>query len=1089
MTKYPAVDRAIAELRIWNAVAIVGAGTSVEAGFPLRDLQPLLWMALDSDIPARDALARKLGQQPMPAKDLIGDDYNSALTRQALQVIETSQIARRTYQRGFAELDTQRSLNPSNTHRALARLLHRRVIEVIISLNWDTQLEAAYHLEYGSSLIPDGNWLYKPHGDAGKPDIDWILPHQPGFVSPHLLSHVNRLVTERPRTLLVVGYSDRDETIVKVLTGPLSHRWRVIRIGPTASGELDIPLSASKALRPLADSLCPRPEVPGWEYVSFDDQHDLGPALDGHQLGPKDVMACPRLPEVQALKRHVDVANKAVLVGKSGSGKSVTAYQTAYDLHLDGWEVLRLESPITRPANDLVTAVQALPRRSVLVIDDAQAVDPRLPRLLLETASVSRAVLIISSSERDVLSGIVALDGPTSVATLAKVCHERSSELLPFVKQLDPEIGEGFFDEPLDRRISQAAKSQIAWQFFYVLTGGEKRVRDVFAIFRDADRADLLLGVIAACQFLSRDGGGASPKRLNQLAIALQKDAAWARRSLQVLKKQRTVVGEGSVRCSHMKLAEVALRIISRDKNDPEWSHFIEVLRSLLASEQTELAGIPWLLNSLRLNGAFDYNRFDTVVNQDTWEKVTHRCWKASDSAARSGALLTLDALDYWYKNLGEAIEEHSELLGKWLEETDDITTGAMGWILNHIGRKPPSNNKSLYRYADPAVLARFFNQMNWTNASGRAWLLQRLAACAPVSWNVRLQSSLDLNAIGNLVHNITEADVYTLSEVLKAIPYGRANFRLTLFEESIPVLASAFNRDPVESYRETDDMFWHTLGFYPGFLRVRPPTPRQRELAQRFATTLEPEMLAVALSNSRQRDWETVADFLFFLREAAPSVAQRVANLIDFTRLDKPAEGLWRNPPHEMLNLIGALAIGPDMEPSSKWISRHAMDLSEMSTLLAAVAPKVIAERLQAGDILIIDDKEWQYGAFGLAQLASINIEVAKAVADASKVQLAHDFENLQKYHCEYVQHLVMVLGKVAPSVLDEIFASMDVTNAEQHWDELLRGTRQEQKAVVALLNATETMPEPMAALITQLRKRYPRATSPVGSPSVDVP
>jgi hypothetical protein len=91
------ISRAASELRSWGAVAIVGAGASLMAGFPLTaQLQALLWHALDADEQARDTLATAYGRTTASAKDLIGDD--PVLTRAALEAVATSRTARRAYQ-------------------------------------------------------------------------------------------------------------------------------------------------------------------------------------------------------------------------------------------------------------------------------------------------------------------------------------------------------------------------------------------------------------------------------------------------------------------------------------------------------------------------------------------------------------------------------------------------------------------------------------------------------------------------------------------------------------------------------------------------------------------------------------------------------------------------------------------------------------------------------------------------------------------------------------------------------------------------------------------------------------------------------
>ncbi|MFB4427084.1 hypothetical protein C5F59_039200 [Streptomyces sp. QL37] len=61
------IRAALAQIRPWGAVAIVGAGMSF-AGYPMTaQLNPLLWVALDDRGPGLLATARALGQPLAPA--------------------------------------------------------------------------------------------------------------------------------------------------------------------------------------------------------------------------------------------------------------------------------------------------------------------------------------------------------------------------------------------------------------------------------------------------------------------------------------------------------------------------------------------------------------------------------------------------------------------------------------------------------------------------------------------------------------------------------------------------------------------------------------------------------------------------------------------------------------------------------------------------------------------------------------------------------------------------------------------------------------------------------------------------------------
>jgi hypothetical protein len=532
----------------------------------VAQLPSLLWHALDTDDDARALLIARHGWSGDTGKALVGDD--PARINLAYSVVESSAVARRAYQDGFKQLDNQRTVQPSPAHAALAELLHRRIIETVISFNWDTLLEAAYRRSYGGGLHADGDWLHKPHGDAAHPEADWILPHQTGYVPPALLDQIGAMVTERPRVLLVVGYSESDEEVVQKLTGPLAGQWRVVRVGPGATGDGAVPLTADEALPALLRAISSEPEVPGWEYVTFEQQHDLGYALSGRRLGPADVRDCPRLPEVSEVTRLLSVAHSAVLTGRSGGGKSITAYQAAHDLTcglIDQtlWEVVRLVEP-QRSTNELLDALAALPRPTIALVDDAQSVDSHFIRRLMERATPALSVLIVSTEnalQNSVVAGSeVQIACKRGIAFLAEALKQRRAETLAIVRQYDDHVGDDHLDRPLEYRLEEAARCETPWQFIFALTGGWRRARQQLAELRDHDGADVLLAAVAAGQLVSLDAG-ASRDYLQRCAWLLGRDEYWLNSRLALLQSRRLVWGEDALRCPHLQFANVVLEV------------------------------------------------------------------------------------------------------------------------------------------------------------------------------------------------------------------------------------------------------------------------------------------------------------------------------------------------------------------------------------------------------------------------------------------------------------------------------------------------------------------------------------------------
>ena len=120
-----------------GAVAVVGAGVSIDARFPMIDgLEGFLWSALDADVSARAILAAVIGRPDGPAKRLVGNSPEAIGA--AWSALGSNRVARAAFQQQFARLDLERSPVPSPAHEGLATLIHAGVVETVVSLNWDT---------------------------------------------------------------------------------------------------------------------------------------------------------------------------------------------------------------------------------------------------------------------------------------------------------------------------------------------------------------------------------------------------------------------------------------------------------------------------------------------------------------------------------------------------------------------------------------------------------------------------------------------------------------------------------------------------------------------------------------------------------------------------------------------------------------------------------------------------------------------------------------------------------------------------------------------------------------------------------------
>lgn len=1070
------------EIRSYGAVAILGAGISLGQGFPLTlHLKMLLWNALDSDESARKELAAKLGQKLSPAKILIDDDpYKTDL---ALNLLASNQAARKTFQYSFKKLNNEQINNPSIPHDIISELLHRRIIKMVMSLNWDTLLETAYQRRYGSTIHPGSSWLKKPHGDAANPDNKWVLPNEPSYLPDNIIQEISLLAKDYPRVLLIIGYSEKDEEIVSKIINPLSNQWKVIRIGPHTTDEYSIPLTAQEALYKLSTCINTNPEVPGCEYINFNNQHDLGSALSGIGLGPADVTVCPRLPEVDSVKQQLEVTGSSVITGKVGSGKSLIAYQTAYELNKDGWEVLRLTN-ITQTKELMMAHVLNLPCKSLLLIDNAQALDKDVVSYLLENASDKLKVLIITTDDNVSRYNKIHVASKRALSIIAEDFKTRQKEILPIIQKLDKDIGEGFLQMPLEYRITNAVKSsETPWQFNFILTGGWHRAGNELTILHEMERSDLLLAAISVKQIISLDTGS-SLEWLEKASKILGKDRSWMSRALHALKDRHLIIEEDTIRCPHVRFSEVVIGIVYSNREEKYHEQLIYIFRIALNEGNSSLKGIYWAFDSWISSGN-SLHLFGSIIDSQTLVSIMNRCWAASSNEDINYAALVLSTLVGRKLKCFDDFELNSKLIAKWIEGADAKSVYGLGWLLNNLDQKDHKLTEVIIDFVDPQTIANNLAKIWISEAYVWGDFLGHLINAASHEWLMRLKDSIDPSSLYSLFSNVAVEinDISSLDEFAQGISRLDYSLGIKLTDLAIPKITSAINCDIIK-FSEIFRIISFVLGFAPKFLRHREPSQDQKQVAYKLADGINSIPVAQFISHSRRRDWQSYADLINFLDEVMPEKAKQIAHLVDLNALDDTSKDLWGNPPHELLCMIAALATGSDYEPARLWINRHTNELDSLRPVLVAIAPESTTAKLRQGynlDFKLGDLAHWDLAALAIKRLSTVDKELASMILRTNQQGIAQGFV-LKRHDCNYKDfpEFLSLMNDLEPDTLKECLESLDPITIKASWSERLKGKSitvngkvEEQQAAESLINLIiDQNITPLVDIAQQLKK-----------------
>jgi len=1069
------------KMRTWNAVAIVGSGISFRAGMPLAGgLLPLVWHAIDQSEGAKTALAQRLGMsQVAPCKDLIGEDAHRR--DEAFRVISEDNTLWPLFQAAFSALDKERSLQASPTHAAVAHLLHTGHIELVVSLNWDTLLETAWRRIYGTPINGSRTRLLKPHGDAAAPEEKWVFPHQLGHIPSEIVELVNQLARERPRVLLVVGYSERDEEVVTRLVAPLSARWEVIRIGPSCTGENAIPQPAEFVMPRLELSLCAEPEYPGWEYVSFATQRDLGPAIAGHRLGPADVECCPMLPHVAHAWRRLESAHYAEIVGPPGCGKSVTAYQIAYKMLKQDWEVIRAVGAST-PVETLLSSAGQVPERTLFLIDDAQQYASGVLRSLSELASSSRKVLIAAIQEESISSEAFCLSASDAVGVLAREFLARRDEVLPIVRSLDDHVGEGYLETSIEDRITQASKADTPWQFSFILRGGWRQARIELGAAREYDRSDLLLVAIAAWQLLHLDE--AAPKDLcDRCAKELGRSSAWASHAHQFLTKRRLLLSDTELRCAHIRFASIVLTEFFRSIKELEFGSVCALITGLLLDTDTPLRGVSWLLNELRLADGLRFNRYKTIVPPAAHRRLVKRCREARTPVERRDAAYALTAMTSWTENGFRDLEATGCIddMVEWLNEADGEAAYGLAPFLNNLHNEEHELLVELVSRVNPTRLAR--NLSMCSQEQGYAWgyLLGRLSLGASDEWKSEFTPQIDERKLSKLAESFASDQVVHLGKLASGLVSYSEDLAFRVLECGFGAIKEAFHAAPLRAWENLRDVMWFVLGMPPRFLRRRKPTPRQKAFARRIARSLPIEKITADLSRSRRRDWEPFAEFLGeWLVEADKWQYRKVIARVDLDELAHNANGLWARPPREMRLLFFLLACDKTGEPARSWIGEHGKHLEVVDPVVAFLAPSVAISAFKRGaqfDLFGHSGECWDLAGMALVQLATVDRDAASSMIRANSAKITKALQELQLIDCEDLPLFLDAIVEIDASLLTELLCNMDPSEARKHWTSLLQ--RKEARAKRAIARVTSLAKEcsgEIASLARSLETKVPK-------------
>ena len=309
-------------------------------------------------------------------------------------------------------------------------------------------------------------------------------------------------------------------------------------------------------------------------------------ALTCTGLNEKNVLSCPSDENIiLEVINKLRLANKCVLAGSSGSGKSLLTFQVAYHFHQKGWTVFKTNKEWISNG----TVLAAPTTKSLVIIDDAQTLETRHLENLLGSAHTG--CIVLANSNTSALSGddisrkfpTIEIVRSAQVNMLEQFCMENRHELAETLRGIGLSVKSNDIHNCIEVRIKRAAREATPWLFNYSLTESWRVAQSDFYMLRDDKDLHMVLVAVAIFQFATLDLGVSD----HVVTSALRKykdDDEWLDRALNVL-RDRCQTAEGNVRNKHYEYSrKILARFISESGLTQGSGYLITLIRDILTS-------------------------------------------------------------------------------------------------------------------------------------------------------------------------------------------------------------------------------------------------------------------------------------------------------------------------------------------------------------------------------------------------------------------------------------------------------------------------------------------------------------------------
>ncbi|MEO1584311.1 MAG: hypothetical protein AAFR96_07035 [Planctomycetota bacterium] len=407
-------------------------------------------------------------------------------------------------------------------------------------------------------------------------------------------------------------------------------------------------------------------------------------------------------------------------------------------------------------------------------------------------------------------------------------------------------------------------------------------------------------------------------------------------------------------------------------------------------------------------------------------------------SEERRDAAYGIDAVAAWRTEGDRVLEPLLGTFAEWISTSDAINASALADIVNSLINDDQELAEELCGFVPVSAVADRIADAPIADWYVWGKLLGRLAIAASGEWKKEFASELPRLKLPDRIR-ACDADTLTdASEIAHAVCCFDQDMALEMIREATPQIAESIAVSPGSVWRKADGIFWWCLGFPPKFLRSAEPTDQQRAAALHIIESLNLPVLADGINGCSYREWESVAELMFFIFEVSPASSERLVRMLSIDALDRSVGDRWAKPTRSLLLMLAALSTGGAEEPIRSWLERHTDELGEVSNVLVLLHPQWATDRLEAGVTFNPDalgGLHWSQVARAIATVRSLTTSQADAMVEVCEGRLASALSRLAPIDDDELPAMLAEMAEFHPRRLRAVIEKIDVSTARKEW------------------------------------------------------